>query len=113
MSQAHTTFIGYFLGYQGLEKEPELFVSKPPQWKFSSARKGEETPSERGSHLCWCFQRGQRERGAGARGVCSRAALLDNKNIGFGDPSEFLTLLSARKEHCTCPVKLTGLHAEK
>lgn len=46
MSQAHTTFVGYFLGYQGLEKEPEAFVSKPPQWKFSSARNSEETPSE-------------------------------------------------------------------
>lgn len=39
MSQAHTTFVGYFLGYQGLEKEPELFVSKPPQRKTSSVKK--------------------------------------------------------------------------
>jgi hypothetical protein len=39
MSQAQITFVGYFLGYQGLEKEPELFVSKPPQWKISSVKK--------------------------------------------------------------------------
>lgn len=38
--------MGYFLGYRGLQKEPEAFVSKPPQWKFLSARNSEETPSE-------------------------------------------------------------------
>lgn len=38
--------MGYLLGYQGLKKEPEAFVSKPPQWTFVSARNSEETPSE-------------------------------------------------------------------
>lgn len=46
MSQAQTTLVGYFLGYQGLEKEPELFVSKPPHWKFLSARKSNAVPLE-------------------------------------------------------------------
>lgn len=49
MSQAQTTLVGYFLGYQGLEKEPELLVSKPPHRKFSSARKSIAATLRRGS----------------------------------------------------------------
>lgn len=83
MSQVHTTFIGYFLGYQGLEKEPELFVSRPPQWKFSSARNSQETLSERSTDLCLCLQRGQRAQGVVVREIYSRGALPGNE-AGFG-----------------------------
>lgn len=83
MFQVHTTFIGYFLGYQGLEKEPELFVSRPPQWKFSSARNSQETLSERSADLCLCLQRGQRAQGVVVREIYSRGALPGNE-AGFG-----------------------------
>lgn len=49
MSQTHSIFMGYFLGYQGLLKVPELFVSKPPQCKSSPIRNSEETSSVRDS----------------------------------------------------------------
>lgn len=93
MSQAHTTFVGYFLGYQGLEKEPEAFVSKPPQWKFSSARNSEETPSG-GALASGGFggvQRGQIGGHEPGELVWLPCCLGQNPKVSLGDPSESIT----------------------